>query len=138
MSKNIIPISSALRHSPYRTPAEQYLRDGGARPEPEAESFAPDSDHAPEDPGGFRGSAPLFAFGGAVVVLLGMIFAILLAVLAGMALFALAFRKSGRQRAPFALRLMRGGASPVGPEPEEDPDATAPSRRLGDSIVTRG
>lgn len=138
MSKNIIPISSALRHSPYRTPAEQYLCDGGARPELDQETPGFDPDYAPADPGGFRGNAPLFAFGGAAAVLLGMIFAMLFVVLAGMALFALAFRRSGPRRVPFALRLMRGGASPAGLEPEEDPNATGPSRRLGDSIVTRG
>ncbi|NNE07023.1 MAG: hypothetical protein HKN20_00545 [Gemmatimonadetes bacterium] len=97
-----------------------------------------DFDRAPPDPGGFRGNAPLFAFGGAVVFLLGMIFATLFVVLAGITLFALAFRKSGPRRAPFALRLMRGGASPSDIEPEEDPDAPDPSRGFGDSIVTRG
>lgn len=138
MSKNIIPISSALRHSPYRTPAEQYVRDGGPSAEPTDESLSREPEAAPADSSGFRRDAPLFAFGGAMIVLAGMIFAMLFVVLAGMALFALAFRKAGGRRAPFTLQVMRGGASPVDGKPEEDPDASGPSSRLGDSIVTRG
>lgn len=153
MSKKVVPITSALRHSPYRTPAAQFLHDGGERPAPGDDARADDgrlddgraddsrasNDSASAGEHGFRGDAPLFAFGGAIVVLAGMIFAALPVVLVGITLFVLAFRRIAPRRAPFALRLMPGGASPADGEPEEDgPGEDGRSRRLGDSIVTRG